>query len=515
MTYTLTANIPQPARAEEQREDMFLEEQYWGHRLWDAQSPWLTFLEFLGVAQSAFADGQLFDIGKSQYPSMYKARGRIYLRNILFNNEQLISRIAQTYGDSDTAWRRWLTWIEGNARGLDQTQRSFGYLRSRFDSFQEFAALVQSLRSCVVEGDRNKRWSSRFLFPFGPAAIFEDLDIKDDAPKRDYVNFGRSGELLYLMLARSRQRAELAAAFPKRLMEESNKWNQLIARLQPEGPGYEARRGQATYLPYDAHPVFDLIAADWLALLRLRLPGFDVVPYLVTSSAFGLLLYQLHTSAHVLSKSRIPAMICEIVAQRKGLVREVSIESFDENCLLSVEAMDRLIDNALRDPRWDAAATPMEKLNNRRGVLHDLFRWSDDSQAADADDLLKIFRHDARTRHMQHFGQVHRAYGRGIGLVSRRATTRFRYAPTDQFLKFLVFACVERRVEFGEFLSRIYARYGLVFGELEAENARQGERIDRKPFQQNALRLEHRLSSLGLLKRLSDACAYVENPYAD
>ena len=50
-------------------------------------------------------------------------------------------------------------------------------------------------------------------------------------------------------------------------------------------------------------------------------------------------------------------------------------------------------------------------------------------------------------------------------------------------------------------------------GEREAEKVLPPEDMDKKPFQANALRLEYRLSSLGLLKRLSDACAYVENPY--
>jgi hypothetical protein len=39
------------------------------------------------------------------------------------------------------------------------------------------------------------------------------------------------------------------------------------------------------------------------------------------------------------------------------------------------------------------------------------------------------------------------------------------------------------------------------------------DEFDRKAFQANARRLEQRLASLGLLRRLSDACAYVENPY--
>ncbi len=68
---------------------------------------------------------------------------------------------------------------------------------------------------------------------------------------------------------------------------------------QPDSEESGERRGVAAFLPYDSHPTFDLIAEDWISLLRLRLPGFDVIPYLVTSATFGLLLYQLHTSANI------------------------------------------------------------------------------------------------------------------------------------------------------------------------------------------------------------------------
>ena len=514
MSYTITSKVPVPTAADRERESMWLEEKFWGHRLWDQQSPWLTFLEFLCAAASAHRADHLFDFEKSQFPSEYIAFGRVHLRNILFNNEQQISRFAEKHGDSATAWAKWLEWIESNARGLDAAQRSFGYLRERFESFHDFATLVKALRSCVVEGDSNKRWSSRFIFPFGPAAIFEDLSIKDEKPARDYVNFGRSGELLYLMLSRSVLRKELAQAFPPRVLDGNNKWNHLVERLQPTTHESGERRGVGAFLPYDAHPVFDLIAEDWLRLLKLQLPGFDVIPYLVTSGAFGLLLYQLRTSARFAGGNPSPSMICEVVAPKRGLVRELSIESFEDNSFLSVEALDKLISAAEAHQGWNAPGSPADRLNNRRNVLELLFRWSDEEQVHDPDDLLKQFRQEAKERHRRHFGQVHRSFGRGVGLVSRRGTNRFRYAPTDHFLKCLVLASVEKRVEFGEFLSQLFTRYGLVFGEREAEEARSEQGIDKKPFQQNALRLEQRLSSLGLLKRLSDACAYVENPYA-
>ena len=56
-------------------------------------------------------------------------------------------------------------------------------------------------------------------------------------------------------------------------------------------------------------------------------------------------------------------------------------------------------------------------------------------------------------------------------------------------------------------------KYRLVIGAREAEQVLPADEFDSSAFQDNARRLEQRLVSLGLLRRLSDACAYVENPY--
>jgi len=506
-----TQHVPKPSG---RREDLWLEERYWGHRLWDQQSPWLVFLEFLGVAESAHRHGHLFDFEKSQYPAAYYAYGRIHLRNILFNNERNLLRVDAENTDSATAWRKWLDWIAENAHGLGPDQRDFSYLKDRFDSFHDFAQLVRALRSCVVEGDSNKRWSSRFVFPFGSGALFEDLSIKQDAISREYINFGRTGELLYHMIARSSLNGRLAKLFPARVLG-ANKWNVLLKQLQPPTAETDVeKRGLESFLPYDQHPNFDLIAEDWAALLELELPGFDVVPYLVTSGAFGLLLYHLHTSARLLGRDGLTPIICEVVAPRKGLVREQSVECFDANSALSIEAIESIVGQLERAPEWNLPGQPQEVLTCRQAILKQEFSWEDESGACNPDDLWQRFKDDARDRHRRHFGQIHRTFGRGIGLVSKRGTNRLRYAPTDTFLKCLIFSNVRKRVEFNDLLVQLYRRYGIVFGEREAEQVLRTDDMDKKPFQANSLRLEHRLGSLGLLKRLSDACAYVENPYS-
>ena len=55
-------------------------------------------------------------------------------------------------------------------------------------------------------------------------------------------------------------------------------------------------------------------------------------------------------------------------------------------------------------------------------------------------------------RHKQHVGKVHGTWARLIGLSSRRASRRVRYAPTDRLLKTLVVCCVDVRMEFKDFL---------------------------------------------------------------
>jgi hypothetical protein len=132
---------------------------------------------------------------------------------------------------------------------------------------------------------------------------------------------------------------------------------------------------------------------------------------------------------------------------------------------------------------------------------------------ADPDSLINDLRAIALDRHRRGVASVHRTYGAYIGLVSKRGTTKLRYAPNDAFFKTLVLANVNRRMELNEFLERLYERYGLVFGDREAEQVLTKDRFDKKAFQGNVRRLEQRLTSLGMLRRLSDACAYVENPY--
>lgn len=501
--------LPLPAREDYRGNKMWVDEQIWGHRLLDSQSPWMLFLEFLGVAEASYRKDLLFQNG--DHPLIYKPYKRLHLRNILFNNEVLL-RIADENLDSNSAWDKWLDWVNTNAKGIHH--RDFSYLRERFQSFQQFVSLVGILRGSAVESETNKRWSSRFVFPFGPNALYEDLNITSTGNvSREYINFGRTGEILYLMLCRCKRRDELASRFGS-MLSGRNQWNRLLKLFQPNDTEDQVTRGEG-FLPYSEHPAFDIFADDWMSVFSLELPGFDVLPHLVTLGALHVMLYQLRISSEMIKKSL--HFICEIVAPKKTLVRELSALNYQENSGLSQKAVETYLERITMSECWREAKAQSDPFLACKTILEERVRWpnspDDYEGCSEPDALILELRREAIARHKQHVASVHRQYGRDIGLVSKRGTKQLRYAPTDSLLKTLVLANVQPRMEYKEFLGVLFSRYGLVIGEREAERVLPHEDFEKKAFQANSNRLEQRLSSLGMLRRLSDACAYVQNPF--
>jgi len=470
-------------------DQLWVDEQIWGHRLWDSESPWLLFLEFLNVAMACHRAGQLFDERGGCNTLVYHPCKRMHLRNILFNNEVLL-RIAERYADSKTAWTEWISWINDHARGAEPPD--FSYLTPRFQSFHQFTDLVCMLRGAGVENETNRRWSSRFLFPFGTNAVYEDAIIdKHGEARRDYINFGRTGELLYMMLSRSRYSHDLRTSFD-RYFVDNNRWNRLLALFQPNGDEHrEPRRN--SYLPYGEHPTFDRLGEDWLRVLELDLPGFGAFPHLVTLAALHVVLYQLSIAAEWSDSRRPLSFICEVVAPKKTLVRELSFLSYQENSLLSGRAVDAYLRCKVGDtPEWQHIVAMPGALAQAREFLDSRVRWPQEPQdyegCNDPESLFDKLRRAAIDRHRRHVANVHRTYGRDVGLVSKRSTNKLRYAPTDALLKALILANVEDRMEFKEFLARVFDRYGFVFGEREAEQVLDREQFDKKAFQANAHR---------------------------
>lgn len=507
------ARVPPNSRAFEDVK-LWLEEAIFGHRLWARQKPWLLLLEFLNVAAAHHLENRLLARTEPEATNPYGLRYRMGLRSILFNNDHL-ARVAELKLDDESLWREWLDSMAGAEVSPPE---GFDYLKPRFPRFEDFAELVALVRQTTLEASANLRWSSRFIFPFGVDAIYSDAIVSHGTPRRDYNNFGRTGELLYLMLARSEHAEPLRARLAE-LLHPAQPKNRLIALLSaPSDDRVNQELAGNSFLPYRSHPAFNRLATDWLAVFALGLPGQDVYAHLAPLAALHILLYELETAAAVVGKPR-PSLVCEIIAPRRELVRQRSIASFYENDALSRQAAEAHARRTFAGEGWARAADPSlpeeEQVELARALMKQEFSYAPrDAQAATASDLLQQFYQVADAKHDENWSQVHLSYGKQVGLVSRRGTNRNRYAPTDDLLKTLVIARVQRRAEFGKFLADLHGHYGLVFGPAEAEAALPASDFDASSFERNRERLEARLGSMGLLKRLSDGCAYVLNPYA-
>jgi hypothetical protein len=497
-----------PPDSFDQSSSMWVDEAIWGHRFYNEQLPWMIFLEFLNVFHYEDEKNRAFEETGGLNTLKYRAAHRLYLRNILFNNPHL-GEIRQSFSNDANRWDEWLKRMK-SAKGIAHPQ--FEYLRGHFHTFEDFCEIVSLVRSTSLEVNSNKRWTSKFVFPFGKDCIYEDLD--NNASTNDRRFFGRTGEMLYLMLSRSSRKAELLSALKQRLSITDSTWDSIIRCLQPaEQEAFGGERANS-FLPYINHQCFDDLAEDWLAILSLKIPGFDVFPHLVCLAGFHLLRYQLTVSLQVLGNEVPLYFICEMVAQKKTLVREISCDVYQSNNLLSSQAVEEYISRIERSATWQQALSENGAFEKCQKILSDEFRWGEDYEGPnDPDQMILALRQAAMKRHRQHVANIHRDYGRDIGLVSRRGTVKFRYAPTDAFLKTLLYTNVEKRTELHQFLDRLHSRYGLIFGDKQAEQVLQKGEYEKKAFQANCRRLEQRLGSLGVLRRLSDGCAFVVNPY--
>jgi hypothetical protein len=446
----------------------------------------------------------------------------LHLRNILFNNPRLLVYLKEV-PDDETRWKRWLDDMAHSADGLGE-QPDFSYIRSRFARFEDFVAIVQLLRLSAIEGESNKRWTSKFVFPYGPAALYEDVRVTPNSITNDRRFFGRVGELVYLMLCRSGRGSELLEQLRPLFLTAETRWNRIIQTLIPPHHDPHTRARANAYLPYAAFPAFQQFADDWLALLRCRIPGYDVTSYLVDVLGLHIVLYKLRCAKAWVAPEKPLRLVLEIVAPRRTTVRDLAAQTYLDNNQLSPEAIKAYIRQTVEaSPEWQAALVSADPFGNAFSVLRSKVTWPPDPDpntyrgVRTPEGLLRSpdgLYTAAAQRHASHIANVHARYMREVGLASRRSTNRLRYAPNDHILKSLVLAVVPRRMEFQQFLHVLHERYSFVIGHRQAVTYIEEGQSDQKAFEDNARRLEMRLASLGLLKRLSDACAYVENPYA-
>lgn len=491
--------------------NIWVDEAIWGHRFYNDQTPWLVFLEFLAIFQSRSYVGKALNESRSNDEHekfQYNIPRLIPIRQLIFNNPH-IRYVHDNYQSDPERWREWLK--------IFSFDDDFLYLQDRFGSFTRFLHVIEFFQTTAIESHRQRRWSSRFLFPYGPNCLYADLPANaNGSPDRRF--FARSGELLYLMLNRSSKAKELADMISEKLLRKDDTWNRIILALLPGEESVNSNKVSSSigYLPFAERPEYERIADTWTNLLSLDLSGEALLDPLMRLSSLHMLIYMLKRANEEVGDNSEPKFVLEIASPIRTTLFELSKENFGANRMLSTRAVRAYIESAKEDKRWHDALNSRVPSEAIREYLTERYAWQPDDglPAGDPDTIFEALRNYAEKRHQQHVAKVHMEWAKQIGLaVSRRAMGTW-YSPDDALLKALVMCVVDDgREEYHRFLAKLYERFRLVIGANEAEKAFGTLPIDQNAFMQNSQRLEQRLRSLGLLRRLSDDCAYVENPF--
>lgn len=493
--------------------DFAVDEHIWGHRLYDEQLPHLAVLEFLCVLGTN-ANNPLAAAPTDRV--RYRPQRQIRLRGLLFNNPYVEAVRERAIPDEDK-WRQWKELFANDATGLGDDDMD--YLREVFTSFDHFAKSIELLRSSAFEARSNKRWSSKFVFPFGPDAMYEDLRVDTGGASNDRRFFARTGELLYLMLSRAKRGHELGKALIERLFDTSAPMNKLVKALQGE-PQLATDARDVGHLPYASNLRFDRLCEDWLSILSRDMPIYDALEHLIANSGLNLLLYFLERAKAQSGDTEPVEIICEIVSRERTKVRALSGDSYQANQALSPRAVRAAVEEIKMTEDWAQALSSEDPEGSCAKLMRARFQWpptagddESDYERIPGDELVRRLAEKALSRHEQHFEKIHPSWSRAIGLSSRRLARRTRYAPNDRLLKTLVVTIVDDRMQFDEFLHEAKRRYGIVIGDAEGAHLVAEKKVDQEALSENRSNLETRLVGLGLVRRLSDSCSFVENPF--
>lgn len=497
--------------------DFCVDENIWGHRLYDEQLPHLTVLEFLGVLGSNL-DAPLRSLESTDGSVKFQPQRQVRLRSLLFNNPYVES-VSESALPNDEKWKQWFAKFSEGATGNGDGDMT--YLRNSFSSFDDFAKAIELLRSSSFEARSNKRWSSKFAFPFGPDALYEDLEIDSHGKmSNDRRFFARTGELLYLMLSRSQNGAELGQILSKRLFDREAPMNRLVRALQGDAQLVDDPR-PGGYLPEARSARFDQICKDWLSILGNDMPIYDALEHLIAITGLNMLLYFLERAKRQSGNDDPVELVCEIVSKERTKIRALSGDSYQFNQGLPAKAVRAHVESVRSEVDWGQADATEFPEAERIRLMREKFQWPPSDGGDDGgfsgkspDSLVSELVELALARHEQHVAKIHGSWSRAIGLSSRRLSRRTRYAPNDSLLKSIVVAIVNDRMQFDEFLAEANRRYGLVIGDAEGSRLVEAKLVDQEELSSNRDNLEARLVSLGLVRRLSDSCSFVENPFA-
>jgi hypothetical protein len=332
--------------------------------------------------------------------------------------------------------------------------------------------------------------------------------------------FRRTGEILFMMMNRSKHSVRLSALLERRLINVDRPWNRIARRMQ--GPDANPAKEQIVeasnigYLPMAHLPRYDRLAEDLIALLAQdAIPIEDSLDHIMRMSGLNMVVYILERAAEVYGRKTVPPIVLDLASTaRANPVYGYSLEQYKHHKSIPVRAIEAHVQRYADTPEWASLGTSAADKEEARNLLNRRFAWRANGPSA-ADSLetpqrqLDAMLDKMRARNHD-VGSAFASHARQIGLVSARQRNGTWYAPSDGLLEALVLSNVTEPTEFDQFLKRLFERYHFVVGDAEATD---NIPIPIAALKENARRLEERLRVLGFIDRKSDDCAFVINPF--
>ena len=495
--------------------DMRVQESIHGHRFLQEQEPFMVVLEALAVC-AAKPLGSVPPSDATHEAFHYDLPHRRKLRFLLFQDRHL-EMIAQddTIHD-DAKWSVWKERVNNQFDPDNDGQDHFAYLDPVFD--RRIASLIQAvqlLQSMELDVMHNRRWTSRFLAVTGPDMICPDLRESSNrnwAPDRRF--FGRGGELVYLMLNRSRHVQPLGRLIGNRLLNPDDPMNRIASALSDpnETKGSSVHVG---YLPYRRHDAYDRLAEDWLGILELkRLPNGHLFEPLFRITGLNLVVYLAERAREEVGAQGTEPIVADLTDGADSQLRQSAKAHLNRHRQAANRAVRAFIERRLEADEGWKTARELGSPTAAAGALRQLFGFKNrDLRRGAPDKQRDSFIEHALARDKNNIHKYLLPLAKDIGLAAARQRVGTWFAIDDHLLFALVMANVNRTLELRDFVSRLHERYGIVIGPVEARKAFDRLPVGAQSFEGNLMALEARMTRLALTQRLSDDCAFVMNPY--
>ncbi|MDT3662969.1 MAG: hypothetical protein ROM54_05565 [Anaerobiospirillum sp.] len=361
-------------------------------------------LEFLAVLASQnqedpFAVTQSDEWGRFAFLK----RRNLILRQILFNNPEL-GIIAATTQQDEAKWQQWFEQFSAKLQSMtdghtNQDNSAAAYhpefLSALFaeikhvcnEKFARLVTLVKVLRSWSIDTDKDRQWSTLFLFPFGYDSLFWEI-VTSGAFKQNLMC--GAGQNVFSMLARTRAQdtsdtlgpilvnrflvnhnglntgagflsGSQLTQFPNelevlepRILSELQQASSCAERLERTNQRLKITVSATRYLPYRDLERYHLLREDFEALCRLDLTKQELFLALGSLGSLHQICYLLEQEKKVLALPGDGAHSCDlnmvVVAnpEHKTGVRALSMRRLKENIALFAQARAHYVKAHLR-----------------------------------------------------------------------------------------------------------------------------------------------------------------------